>query len=132
MKFSCTRSELQAAVAIAAKAASAKSPIPALEGILIETTLNGVKLTGYDLKKGIYTNFAADVVQGGSIVVNSRLFGEIIRKLPDGIVMINGIDGVDDVAEGIFRAEAAFADLVRSEGADRFVHRPVGALCGFI
>ena len=45
MKFSCTRSELQTAVSIAAKAASAKSPIPALEGILIETTMNGIRDT---------------------------------------------------------------------------------------
>ena len=36
MKFSCTRGELQTAVGIAAKATSAKSPIPALEGILTE------------------------------------------------------------------------------------------------
>ena len=56
MNFSCNRVELQAAVSIAAKAASAKSPIPALEGILIETGRDKIQLTGYDLKKGIYTN----------------------------------------------------------------------------
>ncbi len=88
MKFSCTRSELQAAVSIASKAASAKSPIPALEGILIETTLNGVKLTGYDLKKGIYTSLDATVAEQGSVVLGARIFSEIVRSLPEGTVTV--------------------------------------------
>ena len=88
MKFSCTRSELQAAVAIAAKAASAKSPIPALEGILIETGLDSVKLTGYDLKKGIFTSIEATVSEAGSIVLGARIFGDIVRSLPEGTVTV--------------------------------------------
>ena len=88
MKFSCTRSELQSAVSIAAKAASAKSPIPALEGILIETTLNGIKLTGYDLKKGIYTCIDAAVAEQGSVVLGARIFGDIVRSLPEGTVTV--------------------------------------------
>ena len=88
MKFSCARSELQAAVSIAAKAASAKSPIPALEGILIETGTDSVKLTGYDLKKGIYTSVEASVAEQGSIVLGARIFGDIVRSLPDGTVIV--------------------------------------------
>ena len=52
MKFSCEKHLLQAAVAAASRAASAKSPISALEGLLIEAG-SGVRVTGYDLKKGI-------------------------------------------------------------------------------
>ena len=89
MKFSCTRSELQSAVSIAAKAASAKSPIPALEGILIETGLDSVKLTGYDLKKGIYTSIDATVTEPGSIVLGARIFGDIVRSLPEGTVTVH-------------------------------------------
>ena len=92
MKFSCTRSELQSAVSIAAKAASAKSPIPALEGILIETTLNGIKLTGYDLKKGIYTSIDAAVAEQGSVVLGARIFGDIVRSLPEGTVTVRTED----------------------------------------
>ena len=88
MKFSCTRSELQTAVSIAAKATSAKSPIPALEGILIETTMNGIKLTGYDLKKGIYTCIDANVMEHGSVVLGARIFGDIVRSLPEGTVTV--------------------------------------------
>ena len=88
MKFSCEKSLLQAACAIASRATASKSPIPALEGLLIEAKAD-VKITGYDLKEGIYTNIQADVAQGGSIVVGARFFGEMIRRLPDGIVNVS-------------------------------------------
>lgn len=88
MKFSCEKYLLQNATATAARAAAAKSPIPALEGLLIEAG-SDVKITGYDLKKGIYTYLEADVAEPGSVVLGARLFGEMIRRMPDGIVTIS-------------------------------------------
>lgn len=87
MKFSCEKYLLQSACSIATRATAAKSPIPSLEGILIEAGVD-VRVTGYDLKKGIFTNIAADVSEPGSVVLGSRLFGEMIRRLPDGIVTV--------------------------------------------
>lgn len=87
MKFSCEKHLLQTASSIAARATASKSPIPALEGILIEAE-SAVKLTGYDLKEGIYTNLEANVQEPGSVVVNARLFGEMMRRMPDGIVTV--------------------------------------------
>ena len=88
MKFSCEKYLLQSAIATASRASAGKSPIPALEGLLIEAG-HMVKITGYDLKKGIYTSFPADISEPGSVVLSARLFGEIVRSLPDGIVTIN-------------------------------------------
>ena len=88
MKFSCEKYLLQNACGVAARAVASKSPISALEGVLIEAG-DKVRITGYDLKKGIYTSIAADIEEPGSAVVGSRLFGEIIRRLPDGIVTIS-------------------------------------------
>lgn len=88
MKFSCEKFLLQNATATASRAAAAKSPIPALEGLLIEAGKD-VKITGYDLKKGIYTYLEADVAEPGSLVLGARLFGEMIRRMPDGIVSIS-------------------------------------------
>ena len=87
MKFTCEKGLLQAACAIASRATASKSPIPALEGLLIEARAD-VKITGYDLKEGIYTNIQADVAEGGSVVVGARFFGEMIRRLPDGFVTV--------------------------------------------
>jgi len=88
MKFSCEKHLLQAAVGTASRAAAAKSPIPSLEGILIEAGEN-VKFTGYDLKEGIYTSIPADVVTPGAAVLGAKLLGDIVRSLPDGVVTIS-------------------------------------------
>ena len=87
MKFTCEKYLLSLAVATAGRAAASKSPIPAMEGLLIEAGHN-VRITGYDLKKGIYTTFEADVSAPGSVVINAKLFGDIVRKLPDGVVSV--------------------------------------------
>ena len=88
MKFACEKFLLQNATATASRAAASKSPIPALEGLLI-TAGKDVKVTGYDLKKGIYTFLEADVEEPGSVVLGARLFGEMIRRMPDGIINIS-------------------------------------------
>ena len=87
MKFSCEKYLLQNACSIASRATASKSPIPSLEGLLL-TAGTDLRVTGYDLKKGIYTNIPADVAEPGSIVVVARFFGEMIRRLPDGIVTL--------------------------------------------
>lgn len=50
MKFSCEKHLLQAAVAAASRAASAKSPISALEGLLIEAG-SGVRSRATTLRR---------------------------------------------------------------------------------
>lgn len=88
MKFSCEKYVLQSACQTASRAVASKSPIQTLEGLLLEAG-EGLRITGFDLKEGIYTSIEADVEERGSLVVSARLFGEIIRKLPDGIVKIS-------------------------------------------
>lgn len=85
MKFSCEKALLQSAISITARAVSGKSSIPALEGILLEAG-DGLRLTGYNLETGIRTEIPAQVDRKGSLVVSARLFGEIIRKLPDDMI----------------------------------------------
>lgn len=87
MKFSCEKGFLDQAVTTAARAAAAKSSIPTLEGLLLEANHN-LRITGYDLKKGIYTNVDADVSASGSVVLGAKIFADIVRKLPDGVVTI--------------------------------------------
>ena len=65
------------------KAVASKTTMPVLEGILIQTNDNEVKLTTYDLEIGIEYIIECDVKQQGATVVNAIMFSEIIRKLPD-------------------------------------------------
>ena len=88
MKFSCEKSQLLSAISVTSKVASAKSAVPALEGLLLEAG-SLLKVSGYDLKTGIKTELPAEVTTPGAIVLNARLLGEIIRKLPDDIVAVS-------------------------------------------
>ena len=96
MKFSCEKYLLQAACSIASRAAASKSPIPALEGLQISCE-DKLTIKGYDLKKAIVTSVEADIVQRGTVVVGARLFGEMIRRLPDGIVTVSS-DEKDNIS----------------------------------
>ena len=88
MKFSCEKYLLQTACSIASRAAASKSPIPALEGLQISAE-DKLYVKGYDLKEGIVTGIEADIAERGVVVVGARLFGEMIRRLPDGIVSVS-------------------------------------------
>lgn len=102
MKFSCEKALLQTAIAVSSRAVSPKSPIPALEGILLEAN-EQLRLTGYNLETGIRTIVPAQIEQQGSLVLSSRLFGEIIRKLPDDIVVVNSNHYVVTITCGMSR-----------------------------
>lgn len=93
MKFSCERVLLQNAVTVASRAAAVKSAIASLEGILIEAD-NELVISAYDLKTGIRTSVPADVQENGSVIINARLFGDIIRKLNDDVVTIATDEGM--------------------------------------
>lgn len=88
MKFSCEKALLQSAISTTSRAVSPKSSIPALMGILLEAG-NDLRLTGYNLETGIRTTVPAEVTSPGSLVLEARLFGDIIRKLPDDIVSVS-------------------------------------------
>ena len=86
LRFSCEKALLQSAAATASRAVSAKSSIPALEGILLEGE-DHLTLSGYNMQTGIRTAFSAEIHEPGRIVLTARLFNEIIRKLPDDVVV---------------------------------------------
>jgi len=109
MKFTCEKHILQSACATASRAAASKSPIPALEGLLIQCG-SGLTVTGYDLKKGIYTQIDANIESAGSVVVGARLFGEMMRRLPDGMVSIE-VDASDNVNVKCGKSEFNFSGI---------------------
>ena len=92
MKFSCEKTVLQTAVTTAGRVVAPKSSIQALEGVLIEAAGDSLSLSGYNLETGIVTTVSADVTEGGAIVLSARLFGEILRRMPDDVVSI-AVDG---------------------------------------
>lgn len=82
IKFICAKDDICAAIGNVSKAVSPKSTIPALEGIRLLLDGTRLELTGYDLEIGITTVIDAKSEDSGEIVLNSRLFSEITRRMP--------------------------------------------------
>lgn len=83
MKFSCEKLVLQNAISTASRAVASKSSIPALEGLLLVCENGSLTITGYNMQLGIRTHFACDAEKDGQLVLNARLFGDIVRRMPD-------------------------------------------------
>lgn len=88
MKFKVRQKDLVKHINIAQRGISSRTTLQILDGILIQTLNNKLKLTATDLEISIETFVDADIQIEGSIVANSRIFGDIIRKLPDSIIEV--------------------------------------------
>ena len=85
MKFSCEKIFLQSSINTAARAAATKSSIPALEGILLQAD-SQLTISGYNMQTGIRTTLDADITEPGELVMPARMFGEMVRNMPDDVV----------------------------------------------
>ncbi len=89
MKFVCEKTNLLKAINSVTKGVSSKTTMPILEGILIQTNDNEIKLTTNDLELGIEYVIQSEVIEQGSTVTNATMFSEIIRRLPDTEISIS-------------------------------------------
>jgi DNA polymerase-3 subunit beta len=89
MKIVCYKDKILKAINSVVKGVASKTTMPILEGILIQTNDNEIKLTTYDLEIGIEYIMECEVKEQGNTVVNAIMFSEIIRKLPDTEIYIS-------------------------------------------
>lgn len=87
MKFVCEKNILSDSISIVSKAINNACAIDILKGIKIEAG-EQIKMSGSDLDLSIESIFDADIKETGSLIVDARIFADIIRKLPDGPVEI--------------------------------------------
>lgn len=83
MKIICEKEKLLKGINSVVRGVPTRTTMPILEGILIKTNNNELRLTTYDLELGIEYNMECEVLEEGNTVVNATMFSEIIRKLPD-------------------------------------------------
>ena len=89
MNFICEKETILKEINSVINGVASKTTMPILEGILIQTNDNEIKLTTYDLEIGIEYIIEAKVKEQGSVVVNATMFSEIIRKLPNKEIRIS-------------------------------------------
>ena len=88
MRFQCEVPELMSALNTVSRALAVRSTMPVLEGILLESCADGLRLMCTDMALSIETVIPATVEEEGRAVMPGRLFLEVIRKLPNDTVSI--------------------------------------------
>ena len=87
MRFTCEKSMLVQGLNIASRTVAQKSSLSVLEGILCKAG-DGLNLTGYNMETAISYQIDAEVTEVGTCILPARLFGDIIRRLPEGPVTV--------------------------------------------
>lgn len=81
MKFTAERAALLDAVSHLQKLVGAKTSLPVLEGILISAGQGSLTLASYNLEMGMKKEMYAKCDEEGDIVINARLFADILRRM---------------------------------------------------
>ena len=87
MRFTCEKNQLLQGLNIASRTVAVKSSLSLIEGILCRAG-NGIFLTGYNMETGITYEIDADVKEPGECILPAKLFGDIVRRLPEGPVTV--------------------------------------------
>ncbi|MCH5186744.1 MAG: DNA polymerase III subunit beta, partial [Oscillospiraceae bacterium] len=91
MKLVCDKAQLTEIINTVQRAISYKTTnFPILECIKIDADGSGrVVFTGCNIGLRIEYSTDCTVTEGGSIALGSRMFGDIVRRMPDGNVSIS-------------------------------------------
>ena len=87
MRFTCEKNMLVAGLNITGRTVAQKSALSAIEGILCRANGN-LSLTGYNMETAITYEIDAEVTDIGECILPAKLFGDIIRRLPEGPVTV--------------------------------------------
>ena len=87
MRFTCEKSMLVQGLNIAGRTVAQKSSLSVLEGILCKAGMS-LTLTGYNMETAITYEIDAEIGDPGECILPARLFGDIVRRLPEGPVTV--------------------------------------------
>ena len=113
MRFTCEKNMLVQGLNIAGRTVAQKSTLSVIEGILCQAD-KGLSLTGYNMETGITYQIDAEVTDPGECILPAKLFGDIIRRLPEGPVTVV----VDDSYKVSIRAGYASFTISAESAAD--------------
>lgn len=88
MELVVSKSELLKAIAATQNMVAKRSTMPILSNFLLSAGSENLEVFGSDLEMSALARVKASVKKAGSTTVNARLFGDVIRELPDADVKI--------------------------------------------
>lgn len=87
MRFTCEKQDLWEGFSIASRVVVPKSSLSVLEGLYCCAS-SGLSFTGYNMETAITYYMDANVYEEGECIFPAKLFGDIIRRLPEGTVTV--------------------------------------------
>jgi DNA polymerase-3 subunit beta len=111
VRFRTERDAFADAVAWVSRTVSNRPTLPVLGGTLVELSDDRLRLASTDLE---HTGEAVVTVTGeedGRLVVPGRMFGDVIRNLPAGVVEVTSVDGGLTVRCGAVTHELRLLDV---------------------
>lgn len=87
MRFTCEKNMLVQGLNIAGRTVAQKSNLSVIEGILCKAG-HTLSLTGYNMETAITYDIDADITDVGECILPAKLFGDIVRRLPEGPVTV--------------------------------------------
>jgi len=87
MRFTCEKSMLVTGLSVTGRTVAQKSTLSVIEGIYCRAG-HDLSLTGYNMETAITYSIDAEITEVGECVFPARLFGDIIRRLPEGPVTV--------------------------------------------
>ena len=118
MRFTGEKNALVAGLNIAGRTVAQKSSLSVIEGILCRAA-SGLSLTGYNMETAITFLMDGEVSDPGECILPAKLFGDIVRRLPEGPVTVV----VDENYKVSIRAGYA-SFTISAESADDYPELP--------
>ena len=87
MRFTCEKSMLMTGLSVTGRTVAQKSVLSSIEGILCQANKE-LSLTGFNMETAITYVIDAEISEVGNCVLPAKLFGDIIRRLPEGPVTV--------------------------------------------
>lgn len=100
MRIRAERDDLADVLSRATRAVGTRSPMPILQGVLVEVAGKTLRITGTDLEITVRTDLEVEVIEEGRTVVPARLASEAVRKLPPGAVVLEAAEGEVEITGG--------------------------------
>ncbi len=88
MKFKVNKDSLLNGIQVVQNVITAKSTLPILSNILLESQSKDLRLTATDLDIGISCVIPVDILEQGAITIPSKRLGDIVKELPANDVII--------------------------------------------
>jgi DNA polymerase III subunit beta len=120
LKITCPRDELIRQLSIVSRAASTRTTVQVLAGILLRSEAGKLELAATDMEISMRTSLECDVESEGAVVVPGKLLVDLVRLLPAEEVSLEHRQG-----EGVLEIISGSADYrIHTYNAEDFPRLP--------